>query len=655
MIAVDIETLDPNLHDLGPGANRQDGDILIVGLYDGKDYVGCKPDDPRLRDWLASDEEKVFHNGVYDLTWLICGKYHFKVGGTWHDTMTRCSLIDEYMNLDLDTCCKKFGVKGKNFDMTIEKWFDNVKKTWGLRGDFWKNVDVMMVMQPEMMYQKLAEYNKQDCIATYNLCVATEPFLRDVRECYEMECQLYPLWLQMRQNGIRFDRVRAERFLGIVKGLRDKAEQQLYYEYGINGEIIASPKKMTVAMNNLGIHSPNRTATGNESWDVKAMPIIEHPVVPMIMNFKNLDYIAGKKGIQKLLAADVDGRIYTTFSPNKRDDGGTITGRLGSAHPNLQNIGSREEAYGEKAWGPEARSLFLPEEGCMLGAVDYGQIEYRVMAHYAVGDHAEWFREQCRNGVDMHSLAMERTGIESRYIIKRINFGVPYGMGIKRMVNLDYPVFKKAATLHGDPDPWHYGEVLMQQFKTGFPVLFDMMASIENETRQIGYVTSLGGRRHHKPRPEMSVSGRWNVPYYRMTNYKIQGSAADILKRGLLDAYKAGVFDVLPMHLTVHDENVVSISYDKRGTEATQMLVNCMQSAYKERLTVPLTSSAEVGPNWGYWKSDIWDAMQQGDFNPDYFNKVYPPKVKSYFWAMKNGYTGLDGVVTMLEDEKFTQ
>jgi DNA polymerase-1 len=653
MIAVDIETFDPNLSKLGSGEHRKDGAIICVGLYDGKDFVCCRPDDLRLADWLASDEEKVFHNGVYDIAWLSIG-YGFKIGGTWHDTMTRCSLINEYMDLGLDSCCKKFKVKGKNYADTLEAWFEPRKKQWGLRGDVWDNIDVIAAF-PEG-WAALEKYNKQDCKATYDLFIATEPFLRDVREPYELECELYPLWIAMKARGIKMDTLRMERLMVEAQRLKSLQEQQLWNEYQIDGSIIASPKKMTLNMNRLGIHSPNRTATGNESWDVKSLPIIDHPVVPLIMNYKNLDYLSGSKGLGKLFECLVGDRIYTEFAPNKRDEGGTITGRLASRHPNLQNIASREEAYGAKAWGPELRSLFLPEDGCMIGAADYGQIETRIMAHFSVGPHAEWFRDQCRNPkVDMHALAMERTGIESRYIIKRINFGVPYGMGIKRMVNLDYPVFKRAATSHGVDDAWEYGDILFQQFRTGFPVLFDMMANIEQTVKNQGYIQSIGGRIHHAPPPEIGKTGRWSVPYYKMTCYVVQGSAAEILKKGLRDALKAGIFNVLPMHLTVHDENVVSIPFDKPSVEATQELIHYMEQAYAERLTVPLTSSCEVGPNWGYWKKDIWKSMQAGDFNKDMFNWVYPPQVKRSWWCMQNGYTGLDGEVEYLEEEKFTQ
>ncbi len=453
---------------------------------------------------------------------------------------------------------------------------------------------------------------------------------------------------------MRVDVPRLERFYGIVSKLLEKQEQQLFKTYGINGEILRSNKQLTKAMSALGITSPNKTATGQPCWDHYTLPLIDHPVVQGILNYKNLEYVTGNRGIGKLRECLVGDRIYTTFYPCKREDGGAYTGRLGSRAPNLQNIASREDSYGEKAWGPEMRSLFLPDEGYnMIGAVDYGQIETRMMAHYGVGKHARWFREQCKNpNVDMHQLAMDATGITSRYIIKRINFGIPYGMGIRHMVQLDYPMFREAAHEHGVTDVFAYGDTLMRQFRNGFPVLFDMMADIQDKVRKDGYRKSLGGRIRHRPPAAFDPrKGTYNVPYYKMVAIFIQGSAAEVLKKGIADSMDAGVFSELTMHLTVHDENVCTIPFNKIGTEAVLELERCMRNAYVDRLTVPLTVATEIGPNWGYWKKDIWEAMKAGDYSRQHFDKVYAPVVRKNWWSIQNGYKGIDNVLTFKEDK----
>jgi DNA polymerase I-like protein with 3'-5' exonuclease and polymerase domains len=635
------------LHTLGSGELRQDGAIICIGLYDGKDAVVVRPDDPRLADWLASDEDKIFHNGIYDLAWLIIG-YGFKVGGRWHDTMTREGLINEYVALDLDSCCKRHRIKGKNFDDTLEAWFESKKKQWGLRGSVWDNIDVVSAFPDG--WQALEKYNKQDCIATYNLFMSQEPRLRDVQEIYNLECELYPLWIDMKRTGIRIDELRLERLHHEVNRLVALQEQQLWNEYQLNGEIIASSKKMGIAMHRLGIHSPNKTKTGADSWDVKSLPIIDHPVVPLIMNYKNLSYLAGNKSLGNIERCIVNGRIHPTFSPTKRDEGGTLNGRLSCKSPNLQNQPSREEAYGEMAWGPAIRSIFIPEEGMMLGAPDYSQIEVKVMSHFAVGQYADDYRKLCSDpNIDLHAVTMERTKIKSRYICKRISFGIPYGMAAKKLVQLDYPVFKKVATEAGVDDVWEYGRTMYNQYVSGFPVLTDLVKHIENTVRAQGYITSVGGRRHHAPKPVQNQWGQWGIPYYQCVAHVISGSASDILKKGLRDAYVGGVFNTLPMHLTVHDENVVSVPFNNEGVEAMQELIKCMEGAYQDRMKVPTGTSTEVGPHWGYWKKDIYKEMMEGIFDPGAFKRVYAPQVKRSWWCIQNGYIGLDGELDYLD------
>jgi DNA polymerase I-like protein with 3'-5' exonuclease and polymerase domains len=141
-----------------------------------------------------------------------------------------------------------------------------------------------------------------------------------------------------------------------------------------------------------------------------------------------------------------------------------------------------------------------------------------------------------------------------------------------------------------------------------------------NETRTRGHVTSIGGRIHHKPKPFYDPErGKWNDGLYKMLNYLIQGSCADTLKQGLIDAYRAGTLNVLKLHATVHDENVLSIPYTKEGIEAAVEFQNEMESAFIDRWTVPIRTSGDVGSNWGLGAVDgLWEEMKSGNFD---FNK----------------------------------
>ena len=180
MIALDIETYDPNLKELGDGSIRKDGEILCCGSYNGKKAEAYIPNTPgwqKLIDILKSDEPKIFHNGIYDLAWLCCG-YNLKVNGTIHDTMTRMSMINEYADLDLDSCCKQFNIKGKNKNETIEAWYDEHKKALNLKGTLWQN--------SKYLWDNYQEF--RDNMIKYNLNL-------NLYQYYQMQVLLFQLTL----------------------------------------------------------------------------------------------------------------------------------------------------------------------------------------------------------------------------------------------------------------------------------------------------------------------------------------------------------------------------------------------------------------------------------------------------------------------------
>lgn len=609
MIAIDIETVDPFLKTLGDGSIRKDGCIICIGLYDGTDGIVVTPDDSRLKDWLSSAEDKVFHNGVYDLSWLICG-YGFEVNGVIHDTMTRTSLIDEYTDLDLDSCCDKFNVKGKNKQDTLDKW----AQEHGIK-NIWQCLDI--VYSEPNGKEAIEKYCLQDCKATYNLWMAQEKAIisQELQESYKMECDLYPIVMEMKKNGIRVDLNARDAFTHEIETKLKETERVLLTQFNLTPENVNSPKQLGLKLNALGIQSPKKTPTGSQSWNAEALTLINHPVVEYIQQYKTYIALVDKYLKSALVDFLIGDRIHCTFSPNKRTEGGTITGRFASSKPNMQNIPARDTKLdGTKGYGQEMRQLFIPESGCMMGAFDYSQIEYLLLAHYAFGPQAEWFRKQAKAGVDFHTLVMGITGIKDRTPVKRLNYSVIYGAGINSLIEKNQKTFEGAVKESGKTY-LEYCNWVYKTYHEKFTVVKSTMQHNEELVKQLGYIRSIGGRLHHKPKPEMGYNGRYSVPYYKMTNYLIQGAAAEILKKGLLDAWSAGVFNILKLHVTVHDENVVSIPYNKIGTEAAIELEKCMNDAYKERLLVPMKAVGEVGPNWGYWSDDIWKDMKSGIFN----------------------------------------
>lgn len=656
MLAMDIETYDPNLKELGDGAIRKDGRILCCGVYgtwkDKKISKVLDFDNPvdiqMCRDIMLSDEPKIFHNGIYDLSWLCCG-YDMILNGIVHDTMTRAALIDEYAPLGLDECCKRFGLQGKNKNETIDAWYEQWRdRTKGLaslykqkkldlqelssldrdaiinksynKTNIWSNA--LTVWADESGRQAIKKYNLQDCIATYNLFYAQESRMGIVQDVYVLECKLIPILIKMKKVGIRIDEKRLLELSEKVNNSCIAAEKKLVDMYGITGEMIASSKKLGSRLNEMGIYSPVITATGNQSWSADVISRINHPVVPMIEEYKSYVALRDKYLQGSLTKTIVNGRIHCTFYPMLREDAGTVTGRFSCKSPNLQQIPARNKGHGTD-YSQDMRSLFLPEEGQMLAADDYSQIEYLLLCHFAVGDQAEWFRQQAKDGVDFHKVAMSATGITYRPVVKTFNYGVIYGMGWKTAMIKNYALFEKLAKEHG-LDIETFTKNIYNDYHKKLPVIKDTMNYYQNIAKQQGYITTLGGRIAHKPKPAYDpVTCKINDFLYKMLNKLIQGTAADILKQSLITAYDEGIYDVLTLHLLVHDEQVNSVPFNKVGTEAAVRLQEIMADVYKDRLLVPMKAECELGPNWGYWSDDIYNEMKKGNFDQEFFNKDY--------------------------------
>ena len=305
-----------------------------------------------------------------------------------------------------------------------------------------------------------------------------------------------------------------------------------------------------------------------------------------------------------------------------REDGGTVTGRFSCKAPNLQQIPARNKGHGED-FSQDMRSLFLPEPGDMLAADDYSQIEAVLLGHFAKGQQAEWFREQLRAGADLHNIVMGMTGMTYRPVVKTFNYGCIYGMGWRTAMDKNYLLFEKLAAQEGK-DVETFTKEMYEHYHKKFPVIRDTMQWCQELAKSQGYVDTMGGRRLHKPKPVFDpATGKINDFIYKMLNKLIQGTAADILKQALVTADEAGIYDILTLHLLVHDEQVNSVPFNKEGTEAAVELQRIMGNAFKDELLVPIKAECELGPNWGYWSNKIYLEMQKGNFDPAFFQADY--------------------------------
>ena len=592
--AVDIETHDPHLKDWGPGSIRKDGYIIGIGVYcpDLQIDKFYTPEDIEVKVLLERDDiVKVFHNGVYDLDWIVNGE-GITVNGRCEDTMTRETLLDSYaFSYSLDACCQRRGVTGKNKGETIDEYWKQV----GGKG---KAVEHLK----DIPFSIVGKYCRQDCKATYDLFMAQQPLLEkeDLLNANDIECRLYPLLMDMRKNGFRINMPELFRLGDQFQEEYDNGMRELERTYGFSEGTLSlnAANDLYKIWKQEGLPI-EYTATGKPSFAAAVLDDCPHPVAAKIKHLKGL--IKTQAFFNSWVDLACDGHIYASFYPAKRDDAGTVTGRWSSGNPNLQQVPAREDKHGK-----EIRSLFIPEDGCYLGAFDYKQIEYRVFTHFASGEGAEAAQKQFNENpnTDYHQMTIDLMdwndlGKEGRHLAKNLNFGSIYGLGPK-----SFATKFKQNLLHNHPerDPdnlFPVAQSLMNEYFRKVPFVKPTCNKIMQGGQTRGYVRTLSGRRQRMPLDKGA---------YKLINYLIQGSAADLLKKGIVDAWDKGVFKVLKLHAQVHDEIVFSIPKTKEGYEACKTLYECMSKAYE--LKIPLGVDTEIGPDWGHCDMTNWKEFE---------------------------------------------
>lgn len=595
LAAIDIETHDPHLKEWGPGSIRKDGYIIGIGCYCPELNIDdfFTPHDSRIKELLADETiTKIFHNGVYDLDWIMNGPNHFEVKGRCEDTMTRETLLDSYaFSYSLDACCQRRGIVGKNKGETIDEY-------WRQIGGKGKAVEHLK----DIPFGIVGKYCRQDCRATYNLFIAQQPLLeaQNLLNANDIECRLYPLLMDMRKNGFRINMPELFRLGDQFQEEYDSGIRELEHTYGFTEGTLSlnAAKDLYKIWKQEGLPI-EYTSTGKPSFAAAVLDDCHHPIAKQVKHLKGL--IKTQAFFNSWVDLAQDSHLYPSFFPAKRDDGGTVTGRWSSQNPNLQQVPAREDKHGK-----EIRSLFIPEEGCLLGAFDYKQIEYRVFTHFASGEGAVEAQRQFNENpnTDYHQMTIDLMGWgdlgkEGRHLAKNLNFGSIYGLGPK-----SFAVKFKQNLLHNHPerDPdnlFPVAQSLMNEYFRKVPFVKPTCNKIMETGQRKGYVKTLSGRRQRMP-----LGGE----AYKLINYLIQGSAADLLKKGLVDAWERGVFKVLKLHAQVHDEVVFSIPKTKEGYEACKTLYECMANAYQ--LRIPLGVDTEIGPDWGHCDMTTWKEFE---------------------------------------------
>jgi DNA polymerase-1 len=397
----------------------------------------------------------------------------------------------------------------------------------------------------------------------------------------EIELPLIKVLARMEYNGVKVDKKwlnsLSERLGKRLDIIVDKAHELAGEEFNLN-----SPKQLgEILFEKLGLPVIKRTKTGY-STNASVLEKLEgkHEIIPLISEYRELAKLKSTY-IDSLppLINEETGKIHTSFNQMV-----TATGRLSSTDPNLQNIPIRTEE------GREIRKAFIPSsEEMILLAVDYSQIELRVFAHLS-GD--EKLKEAFNSGADIHTetaaevfeVSPDEVSPNLRRHAKVINFGIAYGMSAYGLSqDLDIAVEEAQAYI--------------DKYFERFSGVKEYMDQTIEKVKKCGYAETMFGRRRYIPEINSSNYHRRSFAERTAVNTPIQGTAADIMKKSMLDVYdalKEADFD-LNILLQVHDELVFEVNKNQLD-QAAKLIKEKMENTTE--IDVPLLVDLQIGENW---------------------------------------------------------
>jgi len=588
-IAIDLETRDPDLKSKGSGAIIGNGEVvgIAVAVPGRKFYFpiahgsGPNMDRKRTLEWFKdvceSDAIKIFHNAMYDVCWIR--SMGLKINGQIVDTMIAASLIDENrFRFDLNSLSWDYLGHGKN-----ETALNEEAKSRGLdpKADMW---------QLPAMY--VGSYAEKDAELTLELwqIFKKELLHQDVESIFELETDLFPCLVDMRFLGVRVDVERAHMLKQALTVQEDNLRQQIKIETGIDVQLMAA-RSVAKVFDKLGLPYERTAKSQAPSFTKNFISNHEHPVVRMIAQAREVNK-AHTTFIDTIIKHEHKGRIHADINQIRSDQGGTVTGRFSYSNPNLQQLPARN-----KDLGPMIRSIFIPEKGHRWGSFDYSQQEPRLVVHYAalhkfpsVNDVIDNYEND--TSTDFHQVVADMAKIP-RSQAKVINLGLFYGMG-KAKLQAELGVSKDKAV------------ELFDQYHAKVPFVKQLMNSASNRAQERGQIRTLLGRLcrfhlwepnqfgMHKALPHEEAlqehgPGIRRAFTYKALNKLIQGSAADMTKKAMLDLYKNGIV----AHVQIHDELCISV----KDQEQADKIVEIMQNAVT--LEVPNKVDCELAENWG--------------------------------------------------------
>ena len=591
-IAIDLETKDDGLNNkLGAGWAIGKGEIVgfAVAVEGWKGYFpfghlgggNMIPEQVKkyMKDICALPCTKIFHNAQYDVGWLEASG--IPVHGPIVDTMIAAALIDENR---FSYSLNALSVDYLN-EIKAETELREAAAAHGIdpKAEMWK-----------LPAEHVGYYAEQDAELTLKLWqrFKQEIATQSLTTVWEMEQQLLPILIKMRQRGVRVQVEKAEALQKEMKNQEQELLKAIKKESGIEVDIWAS-RQIAKAFDKLKLDYPRTEKTKEPSFTQNWLINNKNKIAQLIVSAREINKFHGTF-LSSIMKYQVNGRIHGEINQLRGDNGGTVSGRLSMSNPNLQQVPARN-----KDFGPKIRSLFIPEDGYKWGSFDYSQQEPRMTVHYAasIGEGYEGSNELVQayqnSQADFHQTVADLVGIE-RTQAKTIGLGLMYGMGKQKLAislgvskdeaneliikyNKKVPFVKKLS----DRCKYAADEKGVIRTKKGRKCRFDMW-----ETRDFGLHVA------EKYEDAVAKYGKDNIKRaftYKALNRLIQGSSADQTKQSMLDCYKDGHLPILQ----IHDELCFNVKDEKHAKQIQKKMQNAIE------FKVPSVVEYGLGESWG--------------------------------------------------------
>jgi len=594
-IAIDLETRDENMKTLGTGWARRDGEIVGIAVAAGS-FKGYYPVNhqgggnlPRskvfkwIQEVLKTDAAKIMHNAQYDLGWIR--SMGWEVKGPIIDTMVTAALVDENR--------RSYSLNNLSIEMLGEmKSETELKEEAAQRGldakaELWK-----------MPAMAVGFYAEQDAVLTLKLWHHLKTFVKkeQLQTIWNLEMELLPILIQMREVGIRIDLDKAEILKKQFKTLESSLITEIKKLSGVAVDIWAA-RSVAKAFDAVGIKYDLTEKSKAPSFTTNWLTNNEHPLAKLIREAREVNKLHSTF-IDSFLRFSHKGRIHAEINQLRSDTGGTVSGRLSYSNPNLQQIPARNKEYGRLI-----RGLFLPEEGCKWGSFDYSQQEPRLVVHYAATTDKKLgglagadvlIRAYKEDDADFHQVVADMANIP-RTQAKTINLGIFYGMGQAKLAKQLGITVEEA-------------KAILAEYNNKVPFVKQLANRVQKQASETGAVKTIGGRkcRFNLYEPKSyglflaltekeyimehgSLSSARRAMTYKALNRLIQGSAADQVKIAMVNCYKAGH---IPM-LQIHDELCFSLESEHDEKNIIKVMENSVD------LEVPNKVDVAIGDNWG--------------------------------------------------------